>query len=138
MNKVIKKLSKIIKIYDEYDHNVEGEEWKVVQHKRQTKPIEPKQLPPKPGKAGKHSRFATMRSTTKTVPSAVELQDADGRPMSEGKSEVPKGPPTNLMIGPNSPPLHQGDLQPQRPYLLPPQGVIAESRYRNQAYNTTE
>ena len=38
------------KVFDEFDRNVAGEEWQVVQHKRQTKPIEPKQLPPKPGR----------------------------------------------------------------------------------------
>ena len=38
------------KVYDEFDRNVAGEEWQVVQHKRQTRPIEPKQLPPKPGR----------------------------------------------------------------------------------------
>ena len=38
------------KVYDEFDRNVAGAEWKVVQHKRQTKSIEPKQLPPKPGR----------------------------------------------------------------------------------------
>ena len=38
------------KVYDEYDRNVAGTEWQVVQHKRQTRPIDPKQLPPKQGK----------------------------------------------------------------------------------------
>ena len=38
------------KIYDEYDRNVAGQDWQVVQHKRQTRPIDPKQLPPKQGK----------------------------------------------------------------------------------------
>ena len=38
------------KVYDEFDRNVAGTEWQVVQHKRQTRPTEPKQLPPKPGR----------------------------------------------------------------------------------------
>ena len=37
------------KIYDEYDRNVAGQDWQVVQHKRHTRPIDPKQLPPKKG-----------------------------------------------------------------------------------------
>ena len=58
-----------------------------------------------------------MRSTTKSL--AVGSKDAGGRPTSEGKLGVPRGPTTNLMIGPNSPPLHQEDLRPRSPYLLP-------------------
>ena len=38
------------KVYDEYDRNVAGQEWQVVQHKRQTRPTDPKQLPPKQGR----------------------------------------------------------------------------------------
>ena len=38
------------KVYDEYDRNVAGTEWQVVQHKRQTRPTNPKQLPPKQGR----------------------------------------------------------------------------------------
>ena len=33
--------------------------------------------------------------------------------MSEGKLEVPQRPPTHLMIGPNSHPLHPGDTAPR-------------------------
>ena len=75
---------------------------------------------PSQGEAGTLSGFATMRSTIRTVPSDVGSQDANGRPMSEGKLEVPKRPPTNLMIGPNNHPQHPGDLLRQRPDLLPP------------------
>ena len=35
--------------YDEYDRHVTGDPWKVVQHQRESKPSEPKQLPPKMG-----------------------------------------------------------------------------------------